>query len=83
MLRSKAVVRCTMELTAEALAEEAGAGPLPAVGSRWQVDDCGFEAKVLSAVEESASRLQPEQAKLHLCSSLQDVARAQEGMRVQ
>lgn len=44
------------------------------------MDDCGFEAKVLSASEESTSRLQPEQAKLHLCSSLQDVLKAQEGI---
>lgn len=47
------------------------------------MDDCGFEAKVLSASEESTSRLQPEQAKLHLCSSLQDVFKAQEGIELQ
>lgn len=57
LLRSKAVVRCTVDApSADAMADE--------------VEACGFEAKVSSENEELPEgprpRLQPEQAKLHL-----------------
>ncbi|CAJ1406886.1 unnamed protein product [Effrenium voratum] len=58
LLRSKAVVTCTSEAaTAEALAEE--------------VEDCGFEAAVVSETQAAAGeqRLQPETAKLHVSAS--------------
>lgn len=56
LLRSKAVIRCT----AEAPSAEAMAG---------EVEDCGFEAKVISENDEATpvgQRLQPETAKLHV-----------------
>lgn len=58
LLRGKALIRCTAEApSAEALAGE--------------VEDCGFEAKVISESDETtpaAQRLQPETAKLHLAA---------------
>lgn len=68
LLRSKAVIRCTKEApVAESFAEE--------------VEDCGFEAKVISESDEviGTQRLQPESAKLHLSAhSVTDANLAQE-----
>lgn len=68
LLRSKAVIRCSKEApAAESFAEE--------------VEDCGFEAKVISESDEvnGAQRLQPESAKLHLSAhSVTDANLAQD-----